>query len=71
MKLKSPASINSHVGTICLPESTEKLPVGTALWETGWGYTSHGGQISEVLKELEIVIVPRDNHPERIVGFIL
>ncbi|XP_078364174.1 CUB and peptidase domain-containing protein 1-like [Oculina patagonica] len=63
MKLTNPATLNGHVGTICLPESTEKLPVGTVLWETGWGQTSHGGPMSDVLKELEVVIVPRDIKP--------
>ncbi|XP_078364178.1 transmembrane protease serine 5-like [Oculina patagonica] len=57
LKLKTPATINDHVGTICLPESTERLPVGTVLWQTGWGRISHGGRLSDVLKELEVNIV--------------
>ncbi|KAL9978690.1 hypothetical protein ACROYT_G016238 [Oculina patagonica] len=63
MKLTKPATINDHVGTICLPESTERLPDGTVLWETGWGRISHGGRFSDVLKELEVKIVPRDSDP--------
>ncbi|KAL9978824.1 hypothetical protein ACROYT_G016390 [Oculina patagonica] len=62
MKLANPATINDHVGTICLPESTTKLPAGTVLWETGWGKTTHYGWSSDVLKELEVVIVPRDSY---------
>ncbi|XP_078363738.1 CUB and peptidase domain-containing protein 1-like [Oculina patagonica] len=57
LKLRKPATINDHVGTICLPESTGKLPVKTVLWETGWGRISHGARPSDVLKELEVVIV--------------
>ena len=63
MKLTRPATINDHVGTICLPKSTAKLPVGTVLWQTGWGYTSHRGQTSDVLKELEIVVVSPSRNP--------
>ncbi|XP_078366269.1 CUB and peptidase domain-containing protein 1-like [Oculina patagonica] len=62
MKLANPATINDHVGTICLPESTTKLPAGTVLWETGWGKLSHYAWLSDVLKELEVVIAPRDSY---------
>ena len=60
MKLTNLATINDHVATICLPESTEKLPAGTVCWETGWGI-SDDGSLSDVLKELEVVIAPRGN----------
>ncbi|XP_078364179.1 CUB and peptidase domain-containing protein 1-like [Oculina patagonica] len=63
IELTKPATINDHVGTICLPESTKKLPVGTVLWQTGWGRTSTGGQKSDVLKELEVVTVPPNSGP--------
>ena len=63
MKLTRPATMNDHVGIICLPESTAKLPVGTVLWQTGWGDTSHMGQTSDVLKELEIVVVSPSKSP--------
>ena len=56
LKLQKPATINSHVGTICLPEATNSLPIGTVLWQTGWGRISHGGRFPDVLKELEVVI---------------
>ncbi|XP_078376521.1 chymotrypsinogen B-like [Oculina patagonica] len=60
LKLAKPATMNEHVATICLPESSQKLPIGTTLWATGWGRTSDayraGG--SDVLKEVEMVIVP-------------
>lgn len=59
LKLTQPATLNEHVGTICLPESTEKLPPGTVCWETGWGKVSHHGEMSEVLKELEVIVTPR------------
>lgn len=57
MKLTVPAFLDDHVGTICLPESTEKLPVGTVCWETGWGRTSHDADMSYYLKELEVIVV--------------
>ena len=67
LKLTSSAAINEHVGTICLPESTEKLPVGTVLWQTGWGSTtSYGSPSSDVLKDLEVIVVPPDNNPWRV-----
>ncbi|KAJ7349557.1 Serine protease 56 [Desmophyllum pertusum] len=63
MKMKNSATINDHVGTICLPESATKLPVGTACWETGWGKVSHNGPISQVLKELEVIVVSPNSGP--------
>ena len=65
MKLEKPATLNEHVGTICLPQSTQKLPVGTVCWETGWGFTVHNGQMSHYLKELEVIIVDPNKYRRR------
>ncbi|KAL9955508.1 hypothetical protein ACROYT_G036842 [Oculina patagonica] len=56
LKLPEPAIMNDHVQPVCLPESSEKLPVGTVCWETGWGLTTHDGKMSEHLKELEVIV---------------
>ena len=66
MKLAKPVIMNDHVRLICLPRSTSKLPVGTVLWETGWGRTSHHGEQADYLKELEVIIVDPKLSPYRV-----
>ncbi|XP_022781344.1 CUB and peptidase domain-containing protein 2-like [Stylophora pistillata] len=56
LKLKYPVALNDHVGTVCLPKSTTRLPVGTILWETGWGRTEINGLSSNVLKEVHVEV---------------
>lgn len=66
MKLLRPVMMNDHVRMVCLPKSTEKLPVGTVLWETGWGKTSTQSTMYDFLKELEIIVVDPKRSPRRV-----
>ena len=66
MKLTRPVMMNDHVRMVCLPKSTEKLPAGTVLWETGWGKTSTYSKMYDFLKELEVIIVDPKRSPRRV-----
>ena len=35
LKLQTPALMNDHVNTVCVPNGTEKLAIGTSCYLTG------------------------------------
>lgn len=41
--LKDPIRFNDHVRPVCLPKSTEKIPVGTRCTAIGWGRRNETG----------------------------
>lgn len=61
LKLTDPVTLNDHVGTICLPKSTTRLPLGSFLWETGWARTNASGLLSNVLKEVQVEVVSEED----------
>jgi len=57
--LKRPATFNSRVSPICLPDedSTIYEDVGRECVVTGWGHTVENGNFSDVLQENQVPIV--------------
>lgn len=41
--LKDPIRFNDHVRPVCLPKSSEKIPVGTRCTAIGWGKRNETG----------------------------
>jgi len=58
IRLESPASMNSCVGTVCLPSGVPEVTADTKCWITGWGLQKEGGWGTkpEVLKEGEVSV---------------
>lgn len=58
MKLRDTVEFKSHIIPICLPGSSGSLD-GRKAAVTGWGVTENGLR-SEILKEVEVDILPKD-----------
>ena len=53
LELQSDADFSSSaVGSIALPSSMEEYPAGTDCTVSGWGTTSEGGSLGEVLMKV-------------------
>lgn len=59
IRLDKPATLNSRVNTICLPEDKYQFPPGTKCTISGWGTTQEGGEVSSVLMQAKVPIVER------------
>ena len=57
LKLKTPATIGSGVGTVCLPNINHPLLAGKRRYITGWGTLSSGGSQPDYLMEASVPIV--------------
>ncbi|XP_012557611.1 trypsin-3 isoform X1 [Hydra vulgaris] len=55
IKLARPCKLNNHVSTACLPSNEATL--GTLCFITGWGKTSHPGNMTNVLQQGKMSIV--------------
>ncbi|KAK8386701.1 hypothetical protein O3P69_017871 [Scylla paramamosain] len=51
--------IDPFPATPCLPEMDREVPEGVAVTVVGWGATSEDGNISSVLKEAELDVLPK------------
>jgi len=62
MELMNPISINAYAKAIFLPDGSEKYIKDKSLFLTsGWGETSNGGQLSDVLLSVTLPFVAHDN----------
>ena len=57
LKLKTPATLGSGVGTVCLPNINHPLLGGKRCYITGWGTLSSGGSQPDYLMEASVPIV--------------
>jgi len=55
--LDAPLELNTVVAPINLPEKGAELAAGTITTVSGWGTTSSGGQISDLLRSVDVPIV--------------
>merc|ERR1712180_47615 len=57
LKLEHEATLGKHVKTIGLPEHLEEYDEGTICTVTGWGTTSAGGHLSNILQKVNVPVV--------------
>jgi len=57
IKLSTPLVFNAMVAPISLPAAGYDPPVGTIATVSGWGTTSSGGSISDLLRKVDIPII--------------
>jgi len=58
MELMNPISINAYAKAIFLPDGSEKYNDKSLFLTSGWGETSNGGQLSDVLLSVTLPFVP-------------
>jgi len=60
LKLSTPVDFlaNPHIRPICLPTSASNMYTGDTATVTGWGMTAEGGKISDVLREVDLEVLP-------------
>ncbi|XP_042210030.1 trypsin alpha-3-like isoform X2 [Homarus americanus] len=56
LKLSTPLQVNATVMPVCLPPRRRKYSWKNAT-VTGWGTTSYGGSISDVLREVNVTVL--------------
>ncbi|XP_054137567.1 cathepsin G-like [Melozone crissalis] len=56
LKLKPRARINKNVQFISIPRRNERVRVGALCTVSGWGMTSTDGDVSDVLREVELKV---------------
>jgi len=68
MELMNPISINGDAKAIFLPDGSEKYNNKSLFLTSGWGETSNGGQLSDVLLSVTLPFVPhgvcKDRYPQ-------
>jgi len=57
LKLDRPAPFGTYVGTACLPDQDDDVPVGTECTITGWGKIERFGSMHHKLQQAELPIV--------------
>jgi len=60
LKLQRPAPFGKYVGTVCMPDEEDDVPVGTNCMITGWGKISAKGSMHHVLQQAPMPIVSAD-----------
>jgi len=63
LKLSEDVVFNENIVPACLPTDSSKTYANTTAVVSGWGTTSEGGRVSDVLKETTIIILP-DTDPK-------
>lgn len=60
MKLSSKANLNEKVQVACLPDKkSSTFPTATrTAYGAGWGTTSYGGSVPDILKDVDLNIYP-------------
>ena len=62
LKLKNSVKMTDIIGTVCLPEPSTIVPMGTKCVTTGWGRTELGRtKLPELLQEVTVPIVSRQH----------
>lgn len=59
IKLSRPAVMNSHVGTVCLPNPDKDPAVGTKCYVSGFGKTGHPGKPSNVMMQTDLSVIDK------------
>ncbi|XP_065059399.1 enteropeptidase-like isoform X4 [Rhopilema esculentum] len=57
LKLQTPAVLNDHVNTVCLPNRTSVIAVGSSCYITGWGKIQHPGSSHPMLQQARLFIM--------------
>ncbi|XP_032886908.1 serine protease 56 [Amblyraja radiata] len=57
LELTAPVAISEHLNFVCLPESIEELPAGTACYIAGWGSLYEDGPNADVLIEAKVPLL--------------
>ena len=57
LELDGSVTMGEHVGTIALPAAMEEYEAGTMCTVTGWGATSEGGDLGEILQKVDVPVV--------------
>ncbi|XP_078234888.1 serine protease 27-like [Pogona vitticeps] len=57
VRLEKPVNFSQTILPICLPSSSDKFPVNTSCWATGWGKFSSTPLIARILQEVEMPIL--------------
>lgn len=57
LELDGAVTMGEHVGTIALPAAMEEYDAGTMCTVTGWGATSEGGNLGEILQKVDVPVV--------------
>jgi suppressor of tumorigenicity protein 14 len=52
LELEKPAEYSTVVRPICLPDTSHVFPAGKAIWVTGWGHTTEGGELQAEPRDL-------------------
>uniref|UniRef100_A0ABM5GSH6 Serine protease 27-like n=1 Tax=Pogona vitticeps TaxID=103695 RepID=A0ABM5GSH6_9SAUR len=60
VRLEKPVNFSQTILPICLPSSSDKFPVNTSCWATGWGKFSSISLIARILQEVEMPILDSD-----------
>ncbi|KAK7082615.1 Chymotrypsin-like elastase member 2A, partial [Halocaridina rubra] len=60
LRLANPVSLSNRISPVCLPWTETDSPdlIGRSLTLTGWGATSFGGPMSNVLREVVVNVFP-------------
>lgn len=60
LRLASPVPLTQKISPVCLPWVERDAPeiIGRSLTLTGWGATSYGGPMSDVLREVVVTVFP-------------
>ncbi|KFD49953.1 hypothetical protein M514_09167 [Trichuris suis] len=53
------AAYSNHVSPVCLPENGEALPRHVPCFVTGWGADGEYGKASNLLKQVEVPVLPQ------------
>jgi secreted trypsin-like serine protease len=61
IKLSSAMTLDSCVGTVCLPESGVDVQPSTRCWISGWGTLKSGGERPNVLQEAEVTVISNED----------
>ncbi|XP_058842223.1 ovochymase-2-like [Acipenser ruthenus] len=57
VRLKGKIKFGTRVQPVCLPDETQVFPAGTMCIGSGWGKTLEGGDVSEILQEVDLPLI--------------
>ena len=59
IRLARPVPLSKSIGTVCLPEQSDKLTEGTLAFTAGWGHTSPNSQAVNEPRKAKLKIAPK------------
>jgi len=60
IKLSEPVETSEHVNVACLPNDDDYVSPGTHCVTAGWGHTMEAGNVSNIVRHVQIPIIPND-----------